>query len=705
MTIVAANRPGNEGKDDAVGAQHPPLVTFAGVVLGGSDVFDWDLASGTRPVQKAYTVSHKIADALKGSMGAPQTLVIDNGRIKAEFHNLYLIEIHPGATPFDRLIRIVDVRWLWSKAHVSSTFNLRRTIGDTFLLNTEGDIANVVIQPRIKYARFTINGDAPWTAETAIREVMRQIGQPFIFKDLPNAVEIENLTIDDSGDDAVERVLSYMPGMSVYIDRGGTAVFYDRLSKKEAALVKGLPNAQLVGLQIRDVDRAHVRPRRVRVFFTPWLETRFNYSEPTTTGFLTTSVPEEQKDTNDMVNVAPTPDIETTLPDGRKVARGTWVPLVDLFEAWGVRKISASRSVKMSFDILRKHIFGRGVTSFIHQFGNTAGSPPDPVWIARAATVVAHFRRSFRIVDIFWQRISNVLPFRASIINTETGAFGPAEAYCNWIRRPSYFGIAKHVTDGNKNQGWVVSGYADKLSGARAAPASVTIADAESGIIRIDPRFDPYGLTDQMAFGSPDGDVIPSQDLGRGNRTGLRVYSRWDSIQLKSGFKLSLLVTTVPGSPNTTNRLHAEDVEAPKENGISTGKGPDMEIRVQAGLMPALFGWNDNESDVIINAVKGLATLPTSLLGNAQTIKNLAKAAAARVYETLADRPQGSVTVDMRPELEPTGMVSAVRHVMDRGAMTTRVELPAVRQAASLWRFLDGPTRRAVLHVLNTPVR
>jgi len=680
-----------------------PIVTYAGEILGGSSVFDWDLRAGTKPVDKVYTLTQSRAAKLQDKVGTPQTLRIERENMVLEIQQVYLVEVGPGADPFSSTIRLVDRRWLWARKHLAITFNLRRAIGDVFLLNTDGDISNAVPQPKIKYAKYTIDGNKPYTARRALAKVMQELGQKHIFEDKPPEVEIENLVLDDAGDNGVERVLAYMPGMAVYINRKGEAVFYDKLSGKEKTILDQVARTQRVGLQVGTVDRSGVRPTKVRGLFTPWMELRLDYEEPTSSASFKTFVQDEFLDSNTLINVAPSPDVELVLKDGRKVARGTWVPLQDLFDAWGVRQTKGGAQ-PVSFKAIRKMIMGIGPLNFAMQFGNPSNTIPDPVWTARAATVMAHWRRTFRIADTFWQRIASIMPIRASILNTETGAYGPAEAYCNWTRKPSMWGLAKKRAEPNTQQGWFVEGYAANLSAAHPVPATVSIEDAQSGVIRVEPKFDPYGLTDQMVFGRPTNDTIPSVDLGKSNGSGAVEFGRWGLIVLQPSWKLSVLLTVVPGSPNTSQRLHAEEQVGRIPLGSRAATGPVQDTRIRSGVMPALYKWQDSRSGRIVDAIRGRGTLPVELCTNRNTLRKLTKAAADRVYETLSDRPFGSVTVDMAPALEPTGSMESVRHLMQNGATVTRADFPAIRQAADIWRYLDGSTRRAVLHVLNNGV-
>jgi len=141
--------------------------------------------------------------------------------------------------------------------------------GDRFLFAGEQNndrIENRVLEPEIAYAAYSLfppGGQkvAPWTPLEAIEHfLIVRLGTPLIVKDAPPAqTTMENVAIEDAGDDAMARLLTYVPGMDIYIDAQGNCVLYDQRSGEEEDIRNLLPPLQTSGSQVevrRCSDRA-----------------------------------------------------------------------------------------------------------------------------------------------------------------------------------------------------------------------------------------------------------------------------------------------------------------------------------------------------------------------------------------------------------------------------------------------------------------
>lgn len=672
-----------------------PTVKYGDVVLGGSNTFDWEFSSGTAATERVFTITASRADILTPLIGKSATLSIEGPRKKLEVSNVYLLEIQPGGDPYTKRIRLADARWLWKRLYVASTFNLRRTNGNRFLAG-EGRIENRLIQPDIQYAKYSLRDETtPWTALEALRYVIQDVfGLTLIEDNKLTEVELQDVEIDDSGDAAVDRLLTFLPGADIYLDSQGNVHIYDVFGGGETEILAKLPPLQRSGGWVGVSDRRALRPSKVVVLFTPEAEIRFDHQEPDDDVSQVRT-----EDTPSLYQVAPLPDA-TLEVDGVTIARSSWVELSKLFAAWGAFGIY-NRTI--TFGDLRRFALKLGWASFEQAWGNNPSIPPDPVKIARAAIAAQSWRHTFRI-DRYWvQRLAGIRPYRVAIVNQETGAYAPATVYSDWLRRPSYKGFAK-TTDQNTNQGWAVRGYPDsgRLEDAEPAPARVDVVDEDSGVISVSPQVDPYGLTQAMILGYPEGGVLPSQDLGDANRTGQELYARWDQVVVEGSWKMSVVLTVVPGSPNTTARLYAVEID-PSQIDPSPGpcEGPVTYVRVFPGVQTARFAWQDLAGDEIKAAIKGEAPWNSDWLVNPDLIQDVALATARRIYDAFRDRPLGNAGFDMRPDIYPSGAVSSVRHTMNDGETTSSLTFSSVSQPADIWRYLSASSRKAILRVLN----
>lgn len=681
-------------------------VTLGGVVIGGASGCDFELGVGTAPVEKFWTVSEARARSIE--QGKPLTyekVGAGPGGKTTTFTGLYCLGVHPATNPKQRVLHVVDRRWIWSRKWVEAAFNVVRTTGDKFLLNTTV-IENAIVQPEMKYAKWSLyppdNGGTPWTAAQVLDYVFGQLECPYRVDGQLPEVEIKDLPLADPGDKALERVLAFLPGADVYIDVDGTAVVFNTLPPPSNGIATVLrdepPFPYLVRRHttypgdVQIVARKVLRPARVHVLFTPECEVRFNFTENGTV----------LRDENYLTNVAPAPEVTTTLTDGRRVGRGTWVPVDSLFSAWGA---FGFRGRAMSTDILRKNALKHGWASFEQEFGNSPNEAPNVIYQQRAATAVRHWRRTFKIADHFVQRCQSITAKRVAILNTETGAYAPAEAYCDWTRRPSMRGYASKEGAANRGQGWAAQGYADQLADAKAAPALVAVVDQSAGVFTVDPQVDPFGLSQAMVLGYPGGvgsvpaGTVPSQDLGEANRQRDELYAQWDRVELSSTFKLATILTVVPASPNDLRKLHEVVISA--SDCSTDGDGPDVYVRVLPGVMTARFGWTDGGGQSIVDAIRGLAVLPVDALVNAELVKDVALATAKRTYMLYRDTPAGSAAVDMDPSIKPSGNMSSVRHMLTDGVTETVVTFGPVRRPVDIWGFLDTSTRRVILKTLK----
>lgn len=654
------------------------------------------------PLDRVYNVTKDRAERIKAFLGAPQLLETTSpGRPDSIWDFIYALEIKPGSDPFMRRVRLSDRRWLWPKRWVAITMNKRRATGDTFLVG--GDrLENKILLDRLRYAEYSLfPPDSPsgvWTARDAIEHVLvNELDTPVVFKDEPpTQVEIQDLIIDDQGADAVARIMAYLPGMNLYINRNGEAVIYDTQSGDEEAILEAAPPPQTGGGTVEVVDKRALRPSKVIALFSAEIEQRFNYAEPAA-GVTQVST----DDTPVLEAVMFSPDVLTTLADGTEVTRGSIIKQQDAFTAWGA---FGSLNKEVSFDVLRKQATGYGFGAFMQAWGNNYKTPPNPVNTARASAAITSWRNDFQIERIYVGRLESVRAYRASILSLERGIYAPSEAFADWTRRPGFYGFSRGL-DANDNQGWAIRGYPtdELLDSARAAPARVTVRDDGSGLLHIEPTLDAFGFNTEQWFGFPEDGLLPSQDAGKGKSQGLILYRHWKAVKFEAGWKLAVVLTVVPGSPNTLDRFYQVEITPDQiKPEVGPSEGPVVYVRVFPGVMTARFGYRDESAAQITAVVKGEAPYSTisDRLLNEDFVNNVALAAATRVYEPLRDRPIGSMSVDWSPEMEPGGSLGTVEHIMSGGALTTRATFSAVQQPLDVWRYLNASTRRAVLMVL-----
>lgn len=671
--------------------------TLGGITLRGANSYDWELRAGVAPVERHWTIPARNYYDFYSLLGTAQTLEINGPRKTLTVKGVYPLEILPGPNPNLKVLRVADARWAWSRRWVASSFNVRRVTGNTFLLNDAGQLENAVVQPEIRYAEWSLypvgSPTSPWEPNQVLEYVLEQVGAKLSYANsgaiLSGGIEVQDLELDDPGDAAVDRVMGYFPGLDLYIDHDGSVVVYDTLADGGGkGVLDRLNRKQVTGPDIGLTDRYSLRPSKFIVLVTPEVECRFDYTEDGS----------RRKDTPVLKNVAPSPDATISIASStggeRSCGRGSLIQLTTLFEEWGV---FGQFGAALSNDILRRHGFAAGLLE--SAYGNNPQAPFDSVAAARIRATLEHWRRTYQIDETFMQRLAAVRPYRATMLNTETGARAPAAVYCDWVRRPSVKGFAK-AADQNVTLGWAVRGHNDLLENAKVAPARLSVVDPQSGALRVDPLLDPFGLYDAIILGYPDNGYLPMQNGGaEANRTGLESYAQWSAGRLASDFELSTVLTVVPGSPNNLSRFVKFEFDSVQFGLI--GNGPPMYVRVFPGVMTARYAWSDGAGTQIVDAIQGRGEYPAGQLANKDEVEAVARAAAQRACEAFADRPVGGADVDLAPDLKPTGAVGSVRHVLAGGATVTQARVTGVRAPADILRYLPASYRKAINRILH----
>jgi hypothetical protein len=672
-----------------------PVVTLNGTVLGGSSTYSWALRWGSAPNEELWTLTDDRAAALPLCQPLTFEVQADGGRKDLKVEQLYVLEVLPGPTPMQRTARVADRRWLWGRPIVDSRFNVLRATGESTLRSeASAPVELAQIEPDVRYAKWSLDGESiAWTPRRILEWLFSEVLlTPLrIEGDLPQ-IEVQDLDLNGSGSDALDQVLGFLPGAEVFIDYDGTAVVRNVLALPAPSgltQVRGQPVQVLPGLNRRHTfggdmtraDRRALRPSAVEVYFQPEVECRFDGGENVTTA----------RDRPELRNVAPTPDLTTTLSTGEIVARGSYVPLSDLFTIWGSFGV---RSEPLSFSVLCSLGFSASLLEVL--WSGTAGSLlADPVSVARARAATQHWRRTYQIDERFLQRISGIKATRVAILNPRTGLRAKSQVFCAYTRRPNIKNPMAKGQIENPEFGWAVDGWAAAIADAKPAPATVTVQDEGAGIIRFEPQLDPQGITDAIMFGESASGLLPTHEGdAAANRNGNDALAQWQAMKMVSTFKIATVLTVTPASPNNLGRLWKVTIPAAAVG--HDGTGPVVQVR--ASFPTARFAWSDTQGEETIQAILRGTPPPAGQLVNAGQLDAVAKAMARAVYTNLSDQPLTSapVSVDMDPDVKPVGALGDVRHGLQNGRTTTVVTATGIRRPVSLWPFLDASTRRVL---------
>lgn len=707
-----------------------PVAKLGGRLLAGSAPVRWTFTDGVQPSMAVFELSRPdVETLLRGGM-APVTLEISGGAgmstEKVDF--LYVISAAPADDPNLGRVLVADRRWWWKYRHVLRRYNMRRRVG----FRRVGDPSTPELQPvaeDVWYAPWSTkdgDGATPWTAREVVEDILDAVldkeqescgyrasldvdEQVLNLHDLP----IENLEIDDTGDQAVARALRYMPEMTVAVDPTGTVRVYSRVSGSETSVVTSTLPEIVGGGHIERIDLPRLRPRAVKVLFSREIEVRFNFEELESRS----SSQARDKDDRFLDNVLPVPDFE--LSDW---CQGTWIPIADAMTAWGsVPKLGRV----LDFDFVRQAMVP--FCDFWAMAQQYVEGDPDADWMGRLAAVQQHYRQTYRINRRWRDRIHSISAYRVAVIDPESGMRAPAVAYSDYCQMGTMRSILAEGAQG---------GYALNVEGSPAskddeitdemkpAPARVSVVDSDQGIIRLDFLTDVLHLTDRTLPGMID--HAPTTDLKRARDGPIG----WDSLPdnnpatvptLKTPYRMAVIVTVTPGAPNGAEQLHAIDV-TPQDvsglippgarSGLSDCRGPIMEVRVSpTPETTAKVAWMDSYREAIekVMGVRALSkdeTMPdldpitTNAGDDLAPLDAIARAMAAAIYASLSDRPQGSRTVPLQSHVKLGGWLGSISwEVTTKGEVLMQLRMREGGPSIDMFALMPTSVRAMILRL------
>lgn len=716
-----------DGRRDSDMTSEMISATLGGVPLEAFGNIQWRIAAGPEPVKEVFEVSEDTGRRLlTGSASDPKTLkIVYPGGRETIFDRLFVLARTPGTRPDTMGILVSDIRWRWSRKLIKRSFNIRRRSGGRRRLGPEGtpiQIAPVAddidFQPWSLMSAFQA-GDGGgggggagstgtrirWTPIEALRNVMQELaadeGVTFEFDldegAVPQSASFEMVELADPGPEALARLLTYMPGTDLYVDRTGRVKFFNKLSGEESIAVSAATPQYVSGQSPRLIDFSEIRPSRIDVYFTPEIEIRFD------TG---TTVTDEGRF---MQNVLPLPDPNTSI-GGKQFVQGTWFPFGDrLYNAWNTPTADAPAPPdgvpQLNDDTINLYWF----MDRLHQLYDRLGDfNPFQAWAQRVEAIKAHYRQTYQINRRWMDMMHSIRAYRVGILDPENGTRAPAQAYTDYCIRPNMKTMFRSPIQGAL--GVNVFGYNSRLSAARAAPALVEILDSDLGILRLNFQTDPFGLTNQIIPSAVDN--LPSCDIANLNRplfwSGARISGGSPAMpQLHSTHQVAVVITAAPAAPNDVRQMYKRTVtpaEIQNVPGIGVGggsNGPPWQVWVGPQIT-ARFMWSDAYSEVIAAAFSGITGSIGDQLGallvNQDDVDNVAQAVAKSIYAKFTDRYQGAMSTALNHDIEPRGNLLEVVHGLSAaGLPSTTLTLPAERAPFDPWANLPASTRRIIM--------
>jgi len=714
----------------------------------------WVLREGVQPVIQTFDIRAADRDRILAGPDRKMTLAFLDGTGKelARFHELWILDFPPGPNEFISQMRVADRRWFWAYGRVLRRFNMRRRTGVKRAPNPVAELRALI--PEVQYANYSLKDQETgrkWTAREAIDVVLAEIFEKEVetvggtrpgiifapellekFQTLP----IEDLQIDDRGDQALARLLSYIPGASLFINRIGDVVLFQKADGSEEIPVF-LAGPEIVGDgHIEPVKNVLTRPRSVKVQFTYEVEVRFDFAEQSGTTIV--RLTEKQKESSRRVdNVLPIPDFSLDVKrfngqETQEEAQGTYITVDEALASWRFPIFG-----ELTHDVIR-----RAFMPFMDLWGSIArtGQLTPKLDIAgRVAALMQHYRRTFKIPQRWVDNYLSARAYRISTIDRATGSRGAPQVYADWAivgSQRAFFGAggrdrreAFHIAN--------YKGYQDVIDeNTVPIPATLNIIDQDQGIVSFDFLQDPGKVFTVFLPGTVTGPgTNPTGNIQLANRLGSTIA--FDASPsgstivsgLDANWKCSFIVTLVPASPNDKRQLHEIEVKPEHvrdllpshvlENLAEGALGPSLEVRIPASVETARVRWLDGDASKI-QAIFGvglpdgadppdLARLIVNRTGTGvqasggASLENIARASAAAVYTEFVDRLEGEMAAKMEELIEPSGALSEVAYeLVPSGKATVNLSLPDEPPVKfDFFGFLDEGTRAVVMRLVQ----
>ena len=771
-------------------------VTLGGVALVAHTGVTWRFQTGVAPYQTVMTAYKKDwDDRLESQRGQALELVIEDARgASMTIKQVWILHQLPSSGPNVVSFVVSDLRWRWPYRLVSRDYNIPKKTGNRTALQSV-PVEQQVTVDEYQYRAYSLNDKKRWTSKDAIEDILKELDKADDIPGSPGSgagggykidsfpidsgseedgqFTIQNVMLRDQGDVALARMLGYVPGAEVWIDPDGKATVIDGTDLDATErYVKDLPPVTWDGETSVTVERRYIRPKDVFVYYQREIEMLLEYSDDYTGG--TSADPPQNAPY--LENVLPTTDPETTLSEydpeinqitpRENVPPGTWVEVGKWLVS--MNEIRPTGSLPWTFETIALHwqtgnldavLGGTGI--YMEHDGSIEEERNRDNVAMRIQALKTHFRQTFRLSRRYTERLRDLQPVRAALLDPVTGARAPASVWGQACIVPSKKGLLVSSHKDAEKVGYFRN--IDMLKPSReqnkniietaAGPTRVIILDQDLGIMRIEWIASPYGTVESITpcnlVNNGNQPAVPQRNLAVQDDqpvgVGMRIEEGTNEIKLSPRLTFKVLLTVVPCAPNNLDQFYQRRVTSGdvadifrNEFRIQGGVGPQMHIFVPPGELTARFAWKDDkEARQTLETVMGIVDQPTpensqtggsgGAGGNADSsdeengglkgfvltnadpeIKQHSQAVAAEALVPFADAVQGRVAGVMPDKgLKIVGNMSgAMVHVAAAPSAKVSVlhEFPGQQKLVSRMAMLPESARHLILGTIKVGV-
>ena len=696
-------------------------------------------------------------DTLKNRIGREGNLLIVDARgQKTEIRYLTILHEVPSAAPNLRSFVLADRRWRWQYTLISRDYNVPKKTGNrTAKVNVP--FPGFVTVDQYDYKSFSLKGGSDvWTAKEAVEDVLQQLkdegdGFNFSIESFPvteasggqREFTIQNIILRDQGDVALSRLLSYVPGATLWVDAEGDVKIINGADLSAAKrYFESLPGATWDGERVITVDRKAIRPRRIIVHYQREVEVIFEYGD----NFSNNTIAEQNPVRPYLENVIQTVDDTTTVVEYDPILKrnitksnlppGTWVN----FKSWlsAMDDDRPTDSWPWTFETLSKWWIRDELDGVLGAGGKDMDTEANISM--RIQAIKQHFRQSFRINRRLMDRTRDIKNVSAMLLDPYSGMRGPSRVWGQATVIPSNKGKMTMADAGkpflHRNVDYFAptqGEYSGRTTEAPHGPTKVNLIDRDLGIFRLDWIVSPYGTDGSFVpclMEDADGFNVPQRNLAKQDTepmgSGIQVEEGTNGVFLSDRLSYKVLMTLVPGAPNNKRAFHREIVNASDVDAftmgdwhISGGQGPDLEVFVAPTEATARFAWQDDsqagstigtllgidQDDPIDSGIEG-EELPGYVLVNSdRELYSHSRAVASELFINFSDSLQGRVaTVVPEDGIKIAGNMSGATIQVasaPSGKVSTMHEFPGTQKPISRLALMNEGARQVVLGIVR----
>ncbi len=728
----------------------------------------WKFTTGVTPYQTVFQFHVSQKERIDAMLGRFVAMDIQNTRNLVSIRDVTILYEVPTDSIHRVAYVVADKRWKWKYKLIARDYNMTRKSGDRSIISgraVQVPAESVNVRDKYDFKEYSLNDGQKWTPREIIEDIMEQLEgdegtqtvqagtATFELKDFivesfsitrndDEGLPVQNLTIRDNGDAALNRAIGLIPGVSVWVNQNGKTIVFDgsNIDAADQRFKELLPHTK-DGDDGVFVDRKAVRPSKVAVYFQREVECLFDYSDDFSGGSTTQEI--TFKDQPYLDNVIKVPDVGTRITDydpltggtvERTVAIGTWMVFKDALAAWD--KDRPQGSLPWTFDTIKKHWLKGDLEGAL---GARGLDLDDDANIAnRVAAIKQHFRQTFRVNQRYMQRIRTLQAVRVAVLDPVTGMRAPSTVWGQGCVVPNSKGkmiagrrdAAKALVYRNIDN----YPYDKNVKDVSPGPRSVRIVDRDQGVFRLDWIFPPSGTVESyvpchLISGS---DIfspkVPRRDLGLQDDQpmgpSMKLEGGTNGIFLRPTLKLKVMLTLSPASPNSKAQMERIEIEPSEAQGIFTsdyhienGSGPTLELFIPPTESTARWGWlDDEEATAAVQTLLGLKEESEGQAGEdddpmqglefvneEREVKPLARAAAAQALVAWADGRQGRVTTDFGKSFILNGNMKGAAIAIaghPSGKLANVYDFPGQAPPISRYALLPESTRQLVLGIV-----